>query len=108
MDLKNKIVVITGGTKGLGKAMAISFIKNDAKVVVCSRIEDEIKAISKEGILGIRADVTKESELNNLLEVVKEKFSQVDIWINNDDMMILLNYSNSKSLQQQIITYLIT
>ena len=83
MELKNKVVVITGGTKGLGKAMALSFLKNEAKVVVCSRSDDEINEISKEGILGVAADVTKEEDMNHLLLVAKEKFGQVDIWVNN-------------------------
>ncbi len=83
MELKNKVVVITGGTKGLGRAMARSFLKNDAKVVVCSRSGDEINEIVKEGIFGVVADVTKEEDMNHLLEVAKEKFGQVDIWINN-------------------------
>ncbi len=83
MELKNKVVVITGGTKGLGRAMAQSFFKNGAKVVVCSRSENEINEISKEGIIGVVADVTKENDMNHLLLVAKEKFGQVDIWVNN-------------------------
>ena len=83
MDLKNKVVVITGGTKGLGRAMARSFLKEEARVVVCSRSADEINEITKEGIFGVVADVTKENDMNHLLEVAKEKFGQVDIWINN-------------------------
>ena len=42
MELEDKIVVITGGTKGLGKALALSFLKNGSKIVVCSRNEDEL------------------------------------------------------------------
>lgn len=83
MELKNKVVVITGGTKGLGKAMALLFLKNEARVIVCSRNAEEINEISKEGILGVVADVTKEDDMNHLLLVAKEKFGQVDIWINN-------------------------
>lgn len=83
MELKNKVVVVTGGTKGLGRAMANLFLQNEARVVVCSRNDDELKEIKNERILGINADVTKENDLKNLLDVVKEKFGQIDIWINN-------------------------
>jgi short-subunit dehydrogenase len=83
MELKNKVVIITGGTKGLGKAMATAFMKNEAKVVVCSHNEEEFENLSKEGLVCVKADVTKEEELKNLLEAAKEKFSQVDIWVNN-------------------------
>lgn len=82
MQLKNKIVVITGGSKGLGKAMALSFLKNNAKVIVCSRDESEFVNLEK-GILGIKADVTKEDELQNLAEKVITQFGKIDIWINN-------------------------
>ncbi len=83
MDLKNKVIVITGGTKGLGKALALSFKKEDVNVVVCARNEEELKIFQKEGILGIKADVTKENDLNNLLKIVIKKFGQLDFWINN-------------------------
>jgi len=82
MELKNKIVVITGGTKGLGKALALSFLKENAKVIICAQNEDELINTPK-GILGIRADVTKESDLKNLVEITIEKFKEIDIWINN-------------------------
>jgi len=82
MELKDKIVVITGGTKGLGKALALSFLENSSKVVVCSREESAPKDLNKE-ILWIKADVTKEDELKNLAEKVVEKFGKLDIWINN-------------------------
>lgn len=83
MKLKNKTVVITGGTKGLGKAMALCFKKENANVVVCARDESGFEGLSKKGILGIKADVTKENELSDLIKTVKAKFGQVDIWINN-------------------------
>lgn len=82
MDLKDKIVVITGGTKGLGKAMALSLLENGSKVVVCSREENRPEDL-EENILWIKADVTKENELKNLVEKVVEKFGTLDIWINN-------------------------
>ena len=82
MELKDKVVIITGGTRGLGKALALSFLKNGAKVVVCSRNERDLKDLEKE-IIGIRADVTKEDELQKLLEFTIEKFNKLDIWINN-------------------------
>ena len=83
MELKNKVVVITGGTSGLGKALALAFRKNDANVVVCTRDESQLTGLSEEGIMGIKADVTVESELKNLAETVTEKFGRLDIWVNN-------------------------
>jgi len=82
-EFQNKTVVITGGTRGLGKALALLFLENKAKVVVCARSEEELKDFPHEGILGIKADVTKESDLQNVVEVVKEKFGHLDFWVNN-------------------------
>lgn len=82
MELKNKAVVITGGTKGLGRELAQAFQSENANVIVCGRNEKEFKNLEK-NILAVKADVTKEGDLNNLIKVVKEKYGQVDIWINN-------------------------
>jgi len=83
MEIKNKTVIITGGTKGLGKAMAMAFKNEGANVVVCAKEENEFENLTKDGITAIKADVTKEDELQNLLDIAKEKFGQVDIWVNN-------------------------
>lgn len=82
MELKNKVVVITGGTKGLGRAMALSFQEEGARVVVCARDEEGFNDLP-EGILAFKADVTKEEELNKLLKYTIEEFGNVDIWVNN-------------------------
>src|SRR5665647_729508 len=81
MDLKNKVVVITGGSKGSGRALALAFLKDGSKVVVCSK-EGDFENLES-GIVGIKADVTKESEIQSLAEKVVNDFDKIDIWINN-------------------------
>ena len=81
--LKDKIVVITGGTHGLGKAMALNCHESGAKVVVCARDEVGFDELVKLGILAVKADVTKESDIGNVMKVTLEKLGRVDIWINN-------------------------
>ncbi|MBI3888419.1 SDR family oxidoreductase [Candidatus Nomurabacteria bacterium] len=81
MDLKNKVVVVTGGTKGLGKALALGFLKDGSKVVVCSK--DGGFENLENGIVGIKADVTKENEMQSLAEKITSDFGQIDVWINN-------------------------
>jgi NADP-dependent 3-hydroxy acid dehydrogenase YdfG len=84
MNLKNKVIVITGGSKGFGKTLAKLFIENGSNVVINSNNETEIKEVANEiGAMGICADVTKEEELTNLLNNVLDKFGDIDIWINN-------------------------
>jgi len=79
--LKGKIVVITGGSKGLGKSLALRFSKDDSKVIICSR-EGEFENLES-GIMGIKVDVTKENEIQSLAEKVINDFGKIDIWINN-------------------------
>lgn len=82
MELKNKVVVITGGTKGLGNSLALSFVKEGSSVVVCAKNEEGFVDLPS-GILGVKADVSKEEDLANLLNVALDKFGKIDIWVNN-------------------------
>lgn len=84
MQLKDKVVAITGGSRGLGKSMAILFQKEGAKVAICSLNPNEVSKTANElGILGVCADVSKEDELNNFKEEIIKNYGDIDIWINN-------------------------
>ena len=84
MELKDKIVVITGSSKGLGKTLAIALIKSGAKVVINARANREIKTLAREiGAEYFAADVTKEKEMKALAKFALKKFGRIDIWINN-------------------------
>ena len=82
--LKDKIVVITGSTKGLGQALASAFINEKAKVIINARSKKEVQKVSKEiGAIGYPGDVTKENDMQNLANFTLKKFGKIDIWINN-------------------------
>src|SRR3989338_2458842 len=84
MNLKEKVVVITGASKGFGKALAEVFLREGSKVVICSTNKKEIKSVAKKiGAFGIRADVTKEKDLAKLSNQVIKNFGKIDIWVNN-------------------------
>jgi len=84
MDLKNKVVIITGSTKGLGKALACAFLNEHAKVVINARDKKGLEEVSKEiGAIGYAGDVTKESDMKKLADFAVKKFGKLDIWINN-------------------------
>ena len=84
MNLKNKVVVITGSTGGLGKALAQAFIKEQAKVVINARSLKKLEQTSKEiGASACAGDVTKESDMQKLANFAVKKFGKIDIWINN-------------------------
>jgi short-subunit dehydrogenase len=90
MKLENNVIVITGGTKGLGKELALSLKKEGANVIVCARKQDEINNLPN-NILGVKADVTKENDLKNLVNFAVEKFGNIDIWINNAGIWLPLS-----------------
>ena len=78
----NKIVVITGGTSGIGLAAAKQFIKEGAKVVVTGHspqsVGDAQNKIGANGV-AIAADVTKSAELDSLFQQVREKYGRIDV-----------------------------
>ncbi len=80
----DKVVVITGGARGLGKALAEILISKGARVAISDKNEKELQETAKAiGATPFAADVTKESEISNLKEGVLSKFGEIDIWINN-------------------------
>ncbi len=84
MILKNKVIVITGGSKGLGKALAQVLSAEQAKVIISARSAKELKQASLEtGALSLVADITKEKEMEKLAAFAIKKYGRLDIWINN-------------------------
>jgi 3-oxoacyl-[acyl-carrier protein] reductase len=89
MDIKNKIVLITGGSRGIGKATAKSFAIEGARVIICSRNKTELdktcNEIIKEGgdCTGIECDIRNSADVKNLVQKTVDKFNQIDLLINN-------------------------
>ena len=89
LGIKNKIALVTGSSRGIGKAAAISLAKEGAKVVICGRNQNtldttltEIKKINQ-NIIGINCDVTEENNLITLVNEIKNQVGEIDILINN-------------------------
>src|SRR5512134_830800 len=89
-DLTGRVALVTGGSKGLGKAMARGFAEAGADVVISSRHEDELRAAAgeiREG-LGVRvaylvADMTRRDDVRRLAEEALAAMGKVDILVNN-------------------------
>ncbi len=93
MNLKDKVVVITGGSKGLGKTLARHLQAEGAKVVISGYKQDELEKTAIElGVDTILCDVREESQVQNLAKKVIEKFGHIDIWVNNAG--VFYNFSN--------------
>lgn len=88
-ELKDKVAIITGARKGMGKSHALVLAKAGAKVVVSDISEEDcqnvVKEIEKTGgeALAVKCDVSKKEEIETMVEKTIEKFGRIDILVNN-------------------------
>ena len=88
--LKGKCAIITGASRGLGKAIALKLASLGANIVLNYRssekealeVENEIKEMGVE-VISVKGDISKLKEVENLVAVAKEKFGNIDIMVNN-------------------------
>ena len=90
LGLKDKVAIVPASSKGLGKAVALGLALEGAKVVICSRNENEINEAAKEiseqtksDVLPIKADVSNQSDLEIIVNKTIDAFGTVHILINN-------------------------
>lgn len=94
MKLKDKIAVVTGGTKGIGYAVAESLLKAGARVFICARdkseLKDTLEKLSAHGQIGGEVcDVRSEDQIKAMLDEVARVFGGVDILVNNAGIGII-------------------
>jgi 3-oxoacyl-[acyl-carrier protein] reductase len=88
MDLSGKVAIVTGSSRGIGKAIALKLADAGASVVVTGHIEDaepvakEIRAKGRQS-LAVRASVTSAADIEKLVEATLSTFGRVDILVNN-------------------------
>ncbi len=85
MDIKNKIVVVTGASSGIGKAAAELLTEQGARVALVARSENKITELAKKlpDSFPIVADMSKENEIKDMIEKIKNHYGRIDILINN-------------------------
>ncbi|XP_009796254.1 chlorophyll(ide) b reductase NOL, chloroplastic [Nicotiana tabacum] len=84
-------VLITGGSKGIGYALAKEFLKAGDNVIICSRSDERVVSAldklrvetGKQHVWGTRCDVKEGEDVKNLAAFAKQKLKYIDIWINN-------------------------
>ena len=107
MRFEDKVVIITGGATGIGKATSILFAKEGAKVIIASRNEKNgnsvVKSIkSKKGKAEfIKTDVSNEEDVRNLISKVVKKYKKIDILYNNAGIENSADVVNTKSDEWQ-------
>lgn len=95
LDLSGKVALVTGGSRGLGMAIATAMAGKGADVAICGRKQENLdQAVEAFGQKGIKvmarvANVGKSSEIADLFQAVEQQFGKLDILVNNVGMNIL-------------------
>ena len=97
-SLAGKVAIITGGKRGIGRAIALAFAEAGADIVVCSRIvedgelgavADEIQQLGRHS-LAVQTDITRKTDVDNLVHRAVAEFGGIDILVNNAAMNIMV------------------
>lgn len=99
-NVKDKVVVITGASSGIGLETAKLLAKNGTKVALCARDEEglkkAVKEIGEENAVYLKADVTNLEEMKELVKMAKDKFGKVDVLYANAGIMPASNIAELK------------
>ena len=86
-SLEGKVALVTGGSRGIGRAIALAFAEAGAEVVISSRklpdleaVAEEIKAVGRKGV-AVSSHIAKPEEAKNLVETVQKEFGRLDILV---------------------------
>lgn len=95
LELNGKNVVVTGGSKGIGRSIALAFAEEGANVAICARTEDPLnktgETIRSKGVKAYvqQCDIGDHQALESFLENVKSEFGRIDILVNNASAIAL-------------------
>ena len=91
LSLENKVVVVTGGTRGIGLAIAVRLVREGARVAICGTrqqtVDEALATLLAErpgaDVFGMVADVSKRDRVQTLMTAILERFGRVDVLVNN-------------------------
>jgi NAD(P)-dependent dehydrogenase (short-subunit alcohol dehydrogenase family) len=95
LSLEGKVAVVTGGSRGIGRSIALGFAEAGADVVVASRTAADLEKVAGEieglgrGALAVPANVSVKADVDNVVAKAVERFGTVDILVNNAAMNIM-------------------
>jgi len=89
LDLKGKVAIVTGGSKGIGRSIALALANEGVNVVICARDPVALRDVEKESdklsgkVITVSADVTDASAVLNVVNTAVKHFGRLDILVNN-------------------------
>jgi len=96
--MQNKVVIITGASSGIGKALAEKYASEGWNLVLAARRIERLHALEEKlknvEVLSVKTDITNESDCKNLIEKAIEKFGRIDILINNAGISMRALFQN--------------
>ncbi|XP_046978598.1 3-oxoacyl-[acyl-carrier-protein] reductase FabG-like [Vanessa cardui] len=118
MSFKNKVVIVTGASSGIGASASIMFSKEGARVVMVGRNETKLSAVAAKcsSPLVVRADIANDDDARKVIDQTITKFGQIDVLVNNagmtmenggilaDDMMTA--YDNIMNINLRAVVHL--
>jgi 3-oxoacyl-[acyl-carrier protein] reductase len=86
--LSGKIAIVTGGTRGIGRAIAERLLREGCRVAICGRNQDSVDRVVAEietlgTVFGLAADITQNQQVERFFEAVDRQFGGLDILVNN-------------------------
>jgi len=91
--LRDKVALVTGASQGLGRALALAFAEEGARVVVNARSDESVRPVAGEvegagaEVLAVAADVSGEAEVERLIRETVERFGRIDVLVNNAGLL---------------------
>jgi NAD(P)-dependent dehydrogenase (short-subunit alcohol dehydrogenase family) len=101
MELKDKIIVITGGSQGFGKSLAGALKKEGANIIISSHEKENLELSAKELYTdSFIADVTSTEDVEKLAEYVIQKYGKIDVWVNNAGIQIAPSLAEEVNIEK--------
>lgn len=103
MEFKDKVVLVTGSSRGIGRSIAVKFAKEGANVIINyknskkeAEVLSEILSTYGNSCMCIQADVSKEDEVKAMVEKIIDKYGKIDVLVNNAGIAIDADFEDRK------------
>lgn len=89
LGLKDKVAIVTGSSRGIGRSIAMGLADEGCKLVICARGEEKLQETAKEirekgvDVVPVVVDIVKKEGANRVVDLAKSSFERVDVLVNN-------------------------